>query len=187
MTVHKEAIIDRADQAALLKACKINREYVPVWLMLRMGIPPAEMAGSGLSVRGNCVFWVREGNAIPRKTKVHPRIAARIRKWIAEERDEYNARFDYIITRVGNRVGHPEYTYQTLLNSNCVNQIREALDEGLSLNTTVTLVADRMGRKLETVQDLYLDFEKWQFNGGENAEREKLGSKEGGNGCDRAF
>lgn len=179
----KQPIFDRTDQAALLKACNGYNEYVPVWLMLRLGVPPKGLQGEGLTVNGDCVCWLRPDNLIPRRALVPKDIMPKINWWISIGRKRSPDRYNRMVSRIGARIKHTEYTFQTLLNSNCINQIRDSLDQGLTLETTSNLVAERMGRKVNGVKELYLEYEKWRAAGGEAKESERLHGKDVHNGC----
>jgi hypothetical protein len=176
----KPPIIDRTDQAAMLKACDGVNEFVPIWLMLRLGVPPQELQGNGITFNNDHVYWLRPYRKIPRSAQIGDRrLMKKVAKWIAHGR-KYDLRYyQVLISKIGARIGHPEYSYQTLLNSSTVNQIREGLDEGLSLDTTVNMVAERMGRTVDKVKNLYLEFEKWREAGGEDTEASRLAYRRG--------
>ena len=171
---YKPPIFDRTEQAALLGACSGHNEYIPVWLMLRLGVPAKALQEHDITVRGDCIYWLRANSAIPRRAVVPKEILPKVKWWIKMGRKRSMGRISQVVAKVGGRVKHPEYTSDTLLNSNAVNQIRDALDEGLSLETTVNMDAERTGRKTETIKDLYLAFEKWRQAGGATKEIERL-------------
>lgn len=178
---YKAPIIDRTDQARLLRACNGDNEYVPIWLMLRLGVPAAQLQGNALTIRRKHVYWLRENNAIPGRAPIPDRIAPRIKQWIVIGKKRAPGELSVLISRIGARIGHAEYSIQTLWNSSGVNQLRDALDEGLTPNTAINLVAERMDRKVETVKDLYLEYEKWMNAGGPITEYAELNKKEAEN------
>lgn len=174
---YKPPIIDKTDQAKLLRACNGDNEYVPIWLMLRLGVPAAQLQGNGPTIRQKHIYWLRENNAVPGRATIPDRIAPRIKQWIATGKKRTPGEFSVLISRIGARIGHAEYSIQTLWNSSGVNQLRDALDEGLTPNTAINLVAERMDRKVETVKDLFLDYDKWVNAGGPITEYAELHKK----------
>lgn len=180
MAEAKEPIFDRVDQAALIRATidpetkKHNlNEYIPIWLMFRYGVEPSCLISKELTLTGGTLSWLRPQNKVPRSEEIHKKMRPKVDWWLQNGRKRDRRGYNYLINKVGERVGHPEYSYMTLYYTSIVNQIRSALDKGSAEANVVMHVSDQMGTSTALIQELLKEYKMWVAAGGLEKEKQK--------------
>ena len=167
--MQKTAIFDPVDQAALLGACESENEYIPIWLMMRCGIHPSDIvnARTKFAITNGVLMWKRAKNSRPRRELIPPQVLPRLVAWMKKGRKVSRVSYFRIVGRVGERVGHPEYSPMTLRHTFCLDQIRfyNAMDRPPP--DFISLIAQKMGCSRTVVQQNYIDLSQWERLGGD--------------------
>ena len=168
----KLAIFDKRDQMALLGACEGDNEFVPIWLMMRCGMHPSDVSAAGKKItwNGRTIEWKRAKNAEPRREMIPKDVAARLEHWLKRGRKLTREGYFHLVRRVGERVGHSEYSPLTLRHTFGLNELRRFNDMPKPPPDIFSLVAIKMGCTEKTVKGYYIDLEQWERLGEEDDE-----------------
>ncbi len=170
--VQKLAIFDEKEQYALLGACEGDNEFVPIWLMMRCGMHPSDVAMAREKFRFNdqgkvrFLEWSRVKNAKPRREIVPDDIRPRLERWLAKGRKLTREGYFQLVRRVGARIGHPEYSPQTLRHTFCLQELRRFMRQNPPPPDPISLVAQKMGCTVAVVRQNYIDMLQWEALGG---------------------
>jgi len=158
------AIFEEKDQKALLGACESDNEFIPIWLMMRLGMHPSDVsqARQKFKFEGNWLMWKRAKNQKPRRELISRDIMPRLKRWL--ERGRKNSRVAYfqLVRRIGARGGHPEYSPMTLRHTYCLQELRGFVHQKRPPVDFIALVAQRMGCSREVVMQNYIDLTQWE-------------------------
>ena len=178
----KTAIFDEKDQFTLLGACESDREFVPVWLMMRCGMHPSDVskAKEKLRFNGDFIEWKRAKNSKPRRELVPKDVKPRLEKWLERGRILTRVGYNLLVGRIGDRVGHPEYSPMTLRHTFCIQQLRYFSGMERPPPDYIGLVAVKMGCTRDVVVQNYIDLQQWMDLAGESNKGEsKIGLTKG--------
>ena len=167
----KIAIFDETEQAALLGVCESDQEYVPMWLMMRCGMHPSDVsrAKEKLRFNGDFIEWKRAKNSKPRREIVPKDVRPRLEKWLTKGRHITRVGYNLLVSRIGERIGHSEYSPMTLRHTFCLQQLRYFMGMDPPPPDFIGLVATKMGCTREVVYQNYLDLAQWEGLGGSQA------------------
>ena len=171
----KLAIFDKRDQMALLGACEGDNEFVPVWLMMRCGMHPSDVSAASSKLvwhfrSGLSLEWKRAKNAQPRREMIPRNVALRLDHWMKRGRKLTRQGYFHLVRRVGDRVGHPEYSPLSLRHTFCLNELRRFNDMPKTPPDIFSLVAIKMGCSEKIVKQHYIDLKDWERLGEEDDE-----------------
>ena len=160
----KRAIFDPKEQAALLGVCEGDREYIPIWLMMRCGMHPSDVskASKKLKVKGRYIEWERAKNAEDRHEIVPDDIMDRLKKWLKKGRKLTREGYWHLVGRVGARVGHPEYSPLTLRHTFGTEMLKFYMQKEKPPPDVFDLVARKMGCTEAVVKNNYVDLQDWE-------------------------
>lgn len=160
----KLAIFDQKEQAALLGVCESDNEFVPIWLMLRCGMHPADVARAKekFTFQSNFLMWHRAKNQKPRRELVPEDVLPRIQRWLKKGRKLTREGYFLLVRRMGARVGRPEYSPMTLRHTFCLECLRQYMRQKPPPPDFISLVAKRMGCGKEVVMQNYIDCSQWE-------------------------
>jgi integrase len=164
----KLAIFDEQDQAALLGKCESDNEFIPIWLMLRCGMHPLDVSRARDKIRFNGQFieWKRVKNAETRREIIPKDILPRLERWLKQGRKLTRGGYFQLVGRVGARMGHPEYSPQTLRHTFGLQELKRFIKMPKPPPDYMALVAKKMGCRKETVMQYYIDLDQWERLGG---------------------
>ena len=162
----KLAIFEKSDQLALLAACEIanggrgDPEFVPIWLMMRCGMHPSDISDAKdiIKINGQFIEWRRAKNEEPRRELVPKDVMPRLINWLKKGRKLRRQGYFELVRRVGERVGHPEYSPMSLRHTFCDEMLEKYKDNP----DPIRLVARLMGCSEEVVLDNYLSLDQWK-------------------------
>ena len=165
----KLPIFDPSDQAALLGVCESDNEYIPIWLMMKCGMHPSDVAAasSKLTWNGHFIEWQRVKNGVRRREMVPLMLENRLKDWLKKGRKLTREGYWQLVTRVGDRLGHPEYSPMTLRHTFAINELRRYHEMKSPPPDPFRLVAIKMGCSVDTVRKFYIDLESWERLGKE--------------------
>ena len=165
----KLPIFDPSDQAALLGICETDNEYIPVWLMMRCGMHPSDVAAASakLSWNGHFIEWERVKNQVRRREMVPLMLENRLKHWLKHGRKLTREGYWHLVKRLGSDLGHPEYSPMTLRHTFAINELRRYNDMKNPPPDPFKLVAIKMGCTEDTVRRFYIDLEAWERLGKE--------------------
>lgn len=156
--VQKVALFNERDQERLLEACT-EREFVPIWLGLRLGMHSHDVLGKDkLHLEGEWLSWKRCKTGRPRKFLVPPDVLPRLERWFASGRKYSRDGYRQVIRRVGERIGIPSLSSMSLRHSFAIHELRKYRDRA----DAIDLVAASMGCRRETLMSNYLDLLQWE-------------------------
>jgi len=158
--MRKTAIFETTDQDALLRTCEGDNEFVPTWLMMKCGMHPSDVscAREKIIINGQFIEYHRAKNAKPRREMVPADVMPRLISWLEHGRKLSRIGYYYLVSRIGARIGHPEYTPMTLRHTFCIQQLREYADNP----DPIRLVSIKMGCSENIVSQNYIDLKDWQ-------------------------
>jgi len=164
----KLAVFDEQDQMRLLGAAESDNEYIPIWLMLRCGMHPSDVSHAREKIRFNGQFieWKRAKNANARREIVPKDIMPRLDRWLKQGRKLTREGYFQLVRRVSSRIGHPEYSPQTLRHTFGLQELRKFMKQVPQPPDLISLVAVKMGCRKETVIQYYIDLTQWEGLGG---------------------
>lgn len=164
----KSAIFDPTDQAALLGVCESDNEFVPIWLMMRCGMHPSDItnARTKFTFNNNILMWKRAKNSNPRREMIPPDTLVRLETWFRRGRKLERSSLFRLVRRVGERVGHHEYSPMTLRHTFCLEQLRYYNSLPRPPPDFISLVAKKMGCTRDVVVQNYIDLTDWEKLGG---------------------
>ncbi len=150
-----------------LGACGSDSEFIPIWLMLKCGMHPSDVSGAQDKIRFNGQFieWKRAKNANARREIVPKDIMPRLERWHRTGRKLTREGYFQLVRRVGARIGHPEYSPQTLRHTFGLQELRKFMNQSPPPPDLISLVAVKMGCRKETVIQYYIDLTQWEALG----------------------
>ena len=160
----KDAIFEPNDQLALLGACESDNEYIPIWLMMNCGMHPSDVASATkeITIHGHYIEWRRAKNDKPRREPIPLHIHKRLENWLKHGRKLTRNGYYYLVKRIGERVGHPEYTPSTLRHTFGINMLRYYHEMANPPPDIFKLVAKKMGCSENVVRDYYISLTDWE-------------------------
>ena len=166
----KLAIFGETTQNALLGACQeSDNEYIPIWLMMRCGMHPHDVSHAKDKFRFNGQFleWKRAKNSKLRREIVPKDVLPRLVRWHKEGRKLSRVGYNLLVHRVGERIGHSEYSPLSLRHTFGLQELRRYMHMKPPPPDFIALVAQKMGCRRETVQQYYIDIDQWERLGGD--------------------
>lgn len=159
----KLAIFDETEQKALIGACEGDREYIPVWLMLKCGMHPHDITHAKEKFRFNGQFleWKRAKNSNLRREIVPKDLLPRLKAWVESGQKLTRIGYNHLVHRVGERVGHPEYSPLTLRHTFGLQELRKTMNKKSPIPDPFAFVAQKMGCRRDTVLQYYIDADQW--------------------------
>jgi len=160
----KRAIFEDADQSALLGVCEGDSEFIPVWLMMRCGMHPCDVSTAGKKVKfdGKYISWKRAKNSYPRHELVPEYLRERMSAWLKRGRKLCRNGYWHLVSRVGSRIGHPEYSPQTLRHTFGTQMLKYYMSQPKPPPDVFDLVARKMGCSVFVVKGFYVDLQDWE-------------------------
>lgn len=160
----KRAIFEPRDQAALLGACESDSEYIPIWLMMKCGMHPSDVAQGSkkIKLKGKYIEWLRAKNSNPRHELVPQDLIDRLAKWLRVGRKLTREGYWHLVGRVGERVGHPEYSPLTLRHTFGTEMLKFYMAKDKPPPDVFDLVARKMGCTEKVVKGNYIDLQDWE-------------------------
>ena len=160
----KDAIFDPSDQKALLGACESDGEYIPIWLMMNCGMHPSDVSKSTkkIAVHGHYIEWKRAKNENPRREPIPLLLSGRLENWLKRGKKLTREGYWHLVGRVGERVGHPEYSPSTLRRTFGLNELRRFNTMRNPPPDIFKLVAKKMGCSEKVVRDYYIELTDWE-------------------------
>lgn len=165
----KIAIFEENDQLALLGACESDNEYIPIWLMMRCGMHPSDVSNASKKVtfQGKFMMWGRVKNKKLRREIVPDNIRPRIDSWLKRGRKLSREGYFHSVKRVGERIGHPEYSPMTLRHTFAIQELRRMSKMKPQPPDPIALLAQKMGCTKAVAQQNYIDLTQWEELGGD--------------------
>jgi len=159
--MQKDAIMSQDAQLLLLAHAREEglTTLVPVWLMLRLGLHPADVAKE-LTFSNGTLKWGRAKNKVSRKEAIPDSVAHDLERWLSERRPYTRQGYNAMVRRLGALQGHPDWTPMTLRHTACIEFLREYLAKGRY--DAIDLVAVRMGCDRNVVAKNYLILDQWK-------------------------
>lgn len=166
--MQKTAIFDTTEQAALLGACESDNEYIPIWLMMRCGMHPTDVsnARTKFTITNGFLMWKRAKNSRPRRELIPDHVLSRLERWLKQGRKLSRVSYFRLVGRVGERIGHPEYSPMTLRHTFGLEELRRLMKRDPPPPDFISLVAQKMGCSRSVVQQNYIDLDQWERLGG---------------------
>lgn len=166
----KLPIFDKRDQLALLGACEGDNEFVPVWLMMRCGMHPSDVSAASRKItwNGRFIEWKRAKNAEPRREMIPNDIKMRLEHWMKRGPKLTREGYFHLVGRIGDRVGHSDYSPMTLRHTFAINELRRFNDMPRPPPDIFSLVAIKMGCSEKVVKKHYIDLKDWERLGEES-------------------
>ena len=163
----KIAIFNEVEQKALLGACESDHEFIPIWLMMRCGMHPSDVTKAKDKIRfnGDFIEWKRAKNSKSRRELVPADVRPRLEKWLLKGRKLKRGSYNLLVSRIGERIGHPEYSPMTLRHTFCLQQLRHFQNLERPPPDFIGLVATKMGCTREVVYQNYIDLTQWESMG----------------------
>lgn len=165
--MQKTAIFDEDEQLRIFSACESDREFVPIWLMMRCGIHPSDLSFEKLRIEGRFLLWKRAKNANPRREMIPDDIMPKVKLWLARGKKLTRQGYNRMVSRVCERIGHPEYSPMTMRHTFCLQELRRLMRQRPPPPDFLTLVAKKMGCSRDVVAQNYIDLMQWESLGGE--------------------
>lgn len=170
--MNKIAIFDQSLQMALIGACQSDHEYIPMWLMMRCGMHPSDVsrAKENITFSGDFIEYHRAKNQKPMRIMIPKDLKPRLEKWLKSGRKLSRMGYYYLVKRVGERIGHPEWTPMNLRHVFCIEELRRYAKMQRPPPDYMYLLAQRMGCGIKIVRQNYLDLQQMEDLGVESDE-----------------
>ncbi len=156
-SVQKLAVFDEKQQEQILGACSAT-EYVPVWLMMRLGCHSHDLVHrEKFEYDGQWLRWKRCKTGRPRQFPIPLEVAPKLVEWLTRGRRLTRDGYCKMVHRIGARVGMSDLSPMSLRHTFGINAMRRFKGRG----DAIQLVASMMGCSERILVRNYLDFEQW--------------------------
>jgi len=166
--MQKVAIFDEIEQKALLGACEGDREYIPIWLMMRCGMHVSDVSKKNFRIESQFIMWHRVKNREQRREMIPQDLLLRLKNWLKNGRKMTRFGYFKMVSRIGERIGHPEYSPNTLRHTFCIQELRVLTQISNPPPDPISLLSRKMGCSREVVMQNYLDLTQWERLGSQS-------------------
>ena len=110
---------------------------------------------------------MEKGKECETEAEIIPKdVRPRLDNWLKRGRKLTRVGYNHLVHRIGEQVGHPEYSPLSLRHTFGLQELRGFMKQKPPPPDFIALVAQKMGCKRETVMQFYIDLTQWEKLGG---------------------